>query len=145
VTLPWYVAALGAAVVWGIHYPLLDYALKRLSPVTALLLVAVPFVLLVPFFVSTLSRDATRFMALSILERATIAVLPLTSLVGSYLLFVAIQSKNATLASLIEITYPLFVAFFAWMLFGHKPLSLPIAAGALLIFAGVFLIIGNHS
>ena len=29
--LPWYVTALSAAIVWGIHYPLIDFAMKRLS------------------------------------------------------------------------------------------------------------------
>ena len=30
-TVPWYLAALAAALVWGIHYPLVDQALKKLS------------------------------------------------------------------------------------------------------------------
>ena len=32
------------------------------------------------------------------------------------LIFLSIQAKNATLSSLIEISYPLFTAFFAWVL-----------------------------
>jgi hypothetical protein len=33
--IPWYFAALGAALVWGMHYPLLGHALKKLSLVLA--------------------------------------------------------------------------------------------------------------
>jgi len=48
-TITWYVAALGTAVVWGIHYPLIDFALKRVSLMTVLLLTALPVLLLAPF------------------------------------------------------------------------------------------------
>ena len=48
--MPWYVAALGAAVVWGLHYPLLDHALKKISLTSALLLTALPI-----FFVALLN------------------------------------------------------------------------------------------
>ncbi len=47
--------------------------------------------------------------------RVVIAVI--TSGVGALLIYMAIGEKNATLASLIEISYPLFVAFFAWVFF----------------------------
>jgi hypothetical protein len=35
--IPWYLTALGAALIWGIHYPLIDFALKRVSVFTMLL------------------------------------------------------------------------------------------------------------
>ncbi|MEK7697533.1 MAG: hypothetical protein AAB346_05315, partial [Pseudomonadota bacterium] len=43
--LSWYVTALGAAIVWGVHYPLLDHALKRLSLFTVLFLTVLPMLL----------------------------------------------------------------------------------------------------
>jgi drug/metabolite transporter (DMT)-like permease len=49
----------------------------------------------------------------------------------------SIQGKNATLAGLIEITYPLFIALFAYFAFGEAQLSLASALGGTLIFAGV--------
>ena len=48
--LSWYVTALGAAIVWGVHYPLLDHALKRLSLFTVLFLTVLPMLLAAPFF-----------------------------------------------------------------------------------------------
>ncbi|MGA2053413.1 MAG: EamA family transporter, partial [Opitutales bacterium] len=52
----------------------------------------------------------------------------------------AIQHKNATLASLIEISYPFFVALFAWLLFRDVQLSWATALGGLLILAGIAII-----
>lgn len=47
-TAPWYATALAAAVVWGLHYPLIDFALRRISPFSVLLLTVVGAVALAP-------------------------------------------------------------------------------------------------
>ena len=52
INLPWYVTALGAALILGIHYPLVDFALKRVSVFSVLLLTVVPVLLLMPVFLS---------------------------------------------------------------------------------------------
>ncbi len=111
--IPWYVAALGAAVVWGLHYPLVGFALKRVSMVSVLVLLTLPVLLMVPFVYRTLLHDAGVWRALEWGERLLILSLALTSLLGAVLLFYSIAGKNATLAALLEITYPLFVALFA--------------------------------
>ena len=56
------------------------------------------------------------------------------------LIFMSIEAKNATVASLIEVTYPLFTAFFAWALFRQTTLNPATIIGALLIFAGVLIV-----
>jgi drug/metabolite transporter (DMT)-like permease len=143
-SLPWYVAALGAAVVWGIHYPLIDFALKRLSLVTVLVITALPLLLAVPFYHRTLAADFASFRALPWDERIPILALAFTSLAGAVLLFLSISGKNATLAALIEISYPVFVALFAWLLFREVHWDYSVAAGAALVFAGVALIIWHN-
>lgn len=141
--LPWYVTALGAAVVWGIHYPLVDHALKRLSLSGVLLLTALP-ILLLPLITRGLGADLAALRAMSWGERAPILALAFTSLTGSVLLYLSISGKNATLASLIEITYPVFVALFAFLLFRQMHLNATVIVGATLVFAGVAVIIlGN--
>lgn len=142
--LPWYVAAIGAAVVWGLHYPLLDFALKRLSLVSVLLLTAVPLLLIVPFYHRTLRADVAVWQALPWGERLPIAAIAFTSLAGAVLLFLSIAGKNATLAALLEITYPVFVALFAFVLFRELHVNASVLTGALLVFAGVALIIWNN-
>ena len=139
--LPWYVAALGAAIVWGVHYPLVDRALKKISPVSVLLLTILGAAALLPFFYKEVARDLALLRTLAVLEQLRIAAIALTSTLGSLLLFYSIGRKNATLASLIEISYPVFVALFAYLLFRERHLDANIVLGALLVFAGVALII----
>jgi len=142
--LPWYIAALGAAVIWGVHYPLVDNALRKLSLVSVLVLTAVPLLLIAPFFYKTLAADYEILKDLGWSGSAPILALALTSLAGSVLLFMSINSKNATLASVIEISYPLFVAVFAYVLFRHMHVNASIVLGGLLVFAGVAIIILNN-
>ncbi len=138
---PWYVTAFAAAVVWGIHYPLLDNALRRLSILTVLALPSVGVLVVAPFFSRTLHSDYIAWMAMTWRERAPILAMMVTSLLGSVLLFASIHSKNATLTSLIEISYPFFVAIFAYLLFHEVQFNISVVAGAVLIFSGVALII----
>jgi drug/metabolite transporter (DMT)-like permease len=51
---------------------------------------------------------------------------------------VAIGRKNATLAALVEISYPFFVALFARFLFRETHLDSASLLGGLLIASGVF-------
>lgn len=141
---PWYVGALGAALVWGIHYPLVEHALRRVSLVAVLLLTALPIVAVALFFHRSIAVDYAVFRALATADKLAILAIGLTSLFGSVFLFTAISSKNATLASLIEISYPVFVALFAYLLFHESTLNASVIVGAALVFSGVGLIIYNN-
>lgn len=142
--IPWYVTAIGAALVWGVHYPLVDHALKKLSLVSVLLLTAWPIVVLGFIFHRTLAVDYAVWATLETGPKLRVLALALTSLLGSVLLFLSIAGKNATLASLIEISYPVFVALFAWLLFREVHVNASVLVGGLLVFAGVALIIMNN-
>jgi len=142
---PWYVTALGAAIVWGIHYPLVDHALKRLSLVSVLVLGALPMIGLVFLFPRALAADLAAIGAMSWTERLPVLAVAATSLAGVVLLYVSISGKNATLASLIEISYPVFVALFAYVLFREIHVTAPVILGAALVFAGVGIIIAYGS
>ncbi|MBI3775305.1 MAG: EamA family transporter [Gammaproteobacteria bacterium] len=139
--LPWYLAAFGAAVVWGVHYPLLDHALKRISLISVLLLTALPILFIALLAHRQVAADIAIARALPASEQWTILAIGLTGSVASALLLMSIGAKNATLASLIEITYPLFVALFAYALFRDNALNGAVLLGAALIFSGVGLII----
>lgn len=54
--------------------------------------------------------------------------------------YYAISSKNATMASLIEISYPVFTAFFAFAIFKEIQFNITSLIGAFFIFAGVILV-----
>ena len=141
---PWYLAAIAAAVVWGIHYPLVDNALKKLSLPGVLLLTTLPVLILAPFFSRALSTDMHLLWSTSWSERLLLLAPAITSLAGSVLLFAAIGSKNATLVSLIEVSYPAFVALFAWLLFREMHLTTSALIGGALVMSGVILIASSH-
>lgn len=75
-------------------------------------------------------------------ERA--AVLTLASIVvftcANTSIFLSIAAKNATVAGLVEISYPVFIVAFTWLLFRESHLTPSVVAGALLVFSGVILI-----
>jgi drug/metabolite transporter (DMT)-like permease len=136
-TLPWYLTAIGAALIWGVHYPLVEAALRRVSLATVLVATTVPFVLALPFLWHWVAGDLRNLAGAGWPERLPVLLLPLTTLGASALLFLSIRGANATLASLIEITYPLF----AYLLFRQHELTPGVAVGALLIFAGTATVI----
>lgn len=139
--IPWYVAALGAAVVWGIHYPLIEFALRRVSLMSVLLLTALPVLLLVPFFGRVLVADARTLAQLGAGERWTVVSVALSSLLATVLIFLSIDGKNGTMAGLIEISYPLVIVIFTWLLFREVHLTWTSALGGLLIMAGAAIVI----
>ena len=142
--LPWYVTALGAALIWGIHYPLVDSALKRISPIGVLLLTAIPILLVAVVFHRHLAADYLVIKGMDWGSKLIVIALSVTSILGSVLLFVSISSRNATLASLIEISYPVFVVLFSYLLFRQVHINASVLAGGVLVFAGVALIILNN-
>jgi drug/metabolite transporter (DMT)-like permease len=141
--LPWYVPAIAAAVVWGLHYPLIEHALRRVSLPTVVLLSALPMALVALAFPARLAADWRALAVLPVGERWLIGLIAVTSLAGTVLLYLAVRGRNATLASLIEISYPAFVAVFAWLLFREWQLNTGVLLGAVLVATGSVLIIVN--
>jgi drug/metabolite transporter (DMT)-like permease len=69
-----------------------------------------------------------------------LVVAVISSAAGGLLIYIAIAEKNATLASLIEISYPFFVAIFAWLFFRDAQFSWTTLLGGLLILGGVSVV-----
>lgn len=63
------------------------------------------------------------------------------SALGAFLTYAAMSAKNPTLASLIEISYPIFVMIFTWIFFREVEFNLVTLFGGLLVIAGVSVII----
>jgi drug/metabolite transporter (DMT)-like permease len=142
--IPWYITALGAALVWGVHYPLVDFALKRVSLFSVILLSVLPVMLLSPFFYRQVVDDINIVKTLPVTEQWIIGIIGLTSIAGAVLLYLSISSKNATLASLIEITYPVFVVLFSYLLFKQTHINASVLMGGVMVIAGAGLIIYNN-
>jgi len=139
----WVVLALGAAVLWGVSYAASGRVISRgLDPVsfffcyaifcalfTGVILLANGELFSVPREVRGLGKDWV-WLVVSLAAAA----------VGGLLIYSAIGEKNATLASLIEISYPFFVAMFAWVFFRETQFNLATVLGGVLILGGVFTV-----
>jgi len=138
----WIVYALTASFIWGFDYVIAEKLLKKITPTTLLffeLLVATIGVFLFALLNGKLSKDISAITH----SRQTdiyLVVGILTFAIANILTAYAIQAKNATLASLIEVSYPLFIVLVAWLLFRESALTISVVIGGVLIFTGIFII-----
>jgi drug/metabolite transporter (DMT)-like permease len=139
----WIVYALAAAIIWGISYAASGRVIERgMTP-------------LVFFFLYTFFGAAAAAAALAITGKTGTLVSEFRSLEGDWvwllvaivssatgglLIYIAIGEKNATLASLIEISYPFFVAVFAWLFFREIQFNWQTLLGGMFILAGVAIV-----
>jgi drug/metabolite transporter (DMT)-like permease len=144
----WLVYAVGAAVIWGVNYAISGRLLQRgMSPQTLFLIDLIFGVVAVSAMITFSGRWSSTLLEV---RQARPDILWLIIAVASataaaLLIFLSIQAKNATLASLIEVTYPLFTAFFAWALFRQVTINTATVIGAVLIFTGVLIVAkANH-
>jgi len=139
----WFIYALGAAIIWGINYAVAGRLLERgMSPQTLFLIDMVFGAAGMAALISFTGKWSTTFTELNLprTDCLWLFVAVLTAMTAALLIFMSIQAKNATVASLIEVTYPFFTAFFAWMLFRQNTLNFATILGGLLILAGVVII-----
>ena len=116
----WFFYALGAAMFWGLGYVLTEKLLVQgFAPsflMAASALITLPCYLLLAWKLGDLRPG----FELATADGKTLALLVLTALLvigGNFLIFSSIAGKNATMAAIIEISYPFFTLFFAWLLF----------------------------
>lgn len=139
--MPWYVSAVLAAVVWGMHYPLVGRFLDKMSMATLFLCVSLPSLYFAVAHRKDIAKDYETFIALSAFDKAQSLSVIVTALAGALLVWTAIDKSNATHASLIEVSYPVFVALFSYFVFKENHLSLPTIIGGTLAFVGAGIVI----
>ena len=136
----WLYLAFGASILWGFAYALSEKILKTgVSPAFAMV---VSTIVVLPLYVAFAISNGSIKSGIQALSNSSTAlwmlvVMAVCIAAGNLLIYQSISIKNATLASMIEITYPLFTFIFAWLIMGQVQLTVSTAFGALLIFAGV--------
>lgn len=140
----WWMYAIFASLVWGLHFNFIAKAMTVASPITVYALPSFLLALALPLWYKTLAGDLQRIWSLDWNDKSIIGATMITSILGTVAAYKAIHSSNATIASLIEITYPIFVAIFAMLLFHENHLNWPIVFGGSLIMAGTGVIIYFH-
>ncbi len=138
----WIIFALSASVLWGLSYILFEQIYKKISVATSLAIVCFFMffiMLLVSYLKGALKPD---FAAITSSKKLMWLIVGgvATAIAADVFIALSIITKNATLAGLIEISYPLFIALFAYLLFKENQLTLSTILGGLLIFSGIGVI-----
>jgi len=134
--------AFGAAALWGVHYVLLERAMTVASPITVFITPTILSLLIIPFVYETLVADYKALAASTYDVKISMGMIMFTGIIASLALYKSIQMSNASLASLIEIAYPIFVVIFAYIIFDQNQLThWSNILGGLLILIGAALVV----
>lgn len=149
-TWPWWIYSILATIVWGLHFNLVvkvSSALPRdiYTPLTMFFITSFSLLILLPLAYSRMFENIATLWHGTPQLRISVLLLIVTAITAVTLLYTAMQlSPNATIASLLDITYPIFVALIAWLVFRENHLDWSVLLGGALIFAGASIIIWKH-
>ncbi len=138
----WIFFALSASFFWGLTYVLSEQVYKKISVLTSLTisnLVTCLVFLLLAAVGGFLKKDLNTLYAskslLSLMAAETTVAMLAALCIGF-----SISAKNATLSGLIEISYPIFIALFSYLLYKKNEVTPSVLVGGALIFIGVLII-----
>src|SRR5258707_15026462 len=107
----WLIYSLGAAILWGINYAASGRVLQKGVSPSPLFLLDLLFSVVVIGGITAMAGKSRALLAevrLLGTDGVWLATAMICSTAGGLAIFKAIDSKNATLASLIEVSYPFF-------------------------------------
>ena len=114
--------AIVAAITWGLVYAIDQRILYHPTPLTLLFLhSAVATVLLLPFVLFSTSSSNSEILSIGKLTIGLIILSILLAALADFFILSSIKSSGASIASMIEISYPFFVVFFSYVLFRTVP------------------------
>lgn len=135
----WLVFAGLASMFWGMSYAISEQIYRYVSIYTVMAIDC--FILSLGFLVGAVLHKVigSDIQVLTTSPKALWLMVIGVVIFGIAELCIAlsITSKSATLAGLIEISYPLFIALFAYLFFKESQINWGIGLGGLLIFCGV--------
>ena len=140
----WFFLALGAAVFWGLGYAFTEKIMKDgLNPFVLLSFLVLAQMIAYPLFFYFSGGDYKS--QIDLLKNPTalwmLALVMIFFVLGNAFIFSSIQMKNASLSNIIEISYPIFVVLFSWLIFKENHVNIHTVIGGTLIFSGVTLIL----
>lgn len=138
----WIFFAVAASVLWGLVYAVNEkvYNYIRVMPYLAIsFLVAGVVMTGISMMSGEFFKDMSAIISsqkLFVLVVGGIILLILAEICIGY----SIMGKSATIAGLIEISYPIFIVIFSYVLFKENHMSYATALGGALVFAGISVI-----
>ncbi|MDB5477791.1 MAG: hypothetical protein JWM96_286 [Alphaproteobacteria bacterium] len=136
----WFWTSLLAAAMWGLNYAAAEHGLK--SGISGWAQMAFISWVTMPIFTFIAYKNGSIATSVNLMKEnhkllGWVALVVVCYIFGNIFIYSAIKGKNATSASLIEISYPLFIAFFAWAIFRHNQLSMDAVIGGAFILFGI--------
>jgi drug/metabolite transporter (DMT)-like permease len=137
----WVLLALTASLFWGLSYVFNEEIYKHVSVFTALSIMSFAIFVLTAIMAYITDSLKPDLVAIATSKRLAwyVAGGIMALLIAELFIGFSITAKNATLAGLIEISYPIFIALFSFLLF-RSVVSVPTLIGGAIIFIGVFVI-----
>ena len=139
----WFIYALGAAILWGLQYATIEQLSKTIpTPLLTLAYTVVALTYLCVFVCFRLELGLDQFRNYWTVKNLLLfGLVVLVGCASTILIFAAIAKGTATKASIIEITYPLFVALFAIVLYQEDTLNRQTLIDGLIVLLGVIVVL----
>jgi drug/metabolite transporter (DMT)-like permease len=138
----WIILSLAASILWGLTYVVDEQIYKQIS-VFSSLSIASFFTFLVTLVLSFILGDVRADVGILESSKKTLLLVgfgTITFITAELLIGLSIHSRNAALAGLIEVSYPIFIVLFTAIFVGDMEINLMTLLGGLLILFGVFLV-----
>jgi len=142
----WLFLALLTAIFWGLTYASTEQVTRFVDPKTYLTFSCVVGAILYSlwgYFDGTLSKDLNTGGLQKGIGFALLA--SLAAFIASYCSVAAVKLGGASYASIVEISYPVWVVAFLWLMTGANTLSWNMVIGGLVIFAGTTIVLLGKS
>ena len=138
----WWGYALLSAACWGLQYVLLEVLFRKVHFAASFTFLSLANGLLVAALMFAIHPRQDWSQLWQNWSIVGLMLLYLLAGSGAYVFNAyAIRNKNATLASLLEISYPVFIILFTALLLGKVHLNAKGFAGAALVLAGCALVV----
>lgn len=138
----WIIFAITAAVFWGLTYVMQEFLFRYISVTTYLTLISYfTFITLglAGLYNDTLIQDVRTILTSN--KLASIVILAIgIYIIAEICIAYSILGKNASLAGLIEVSYPIFIILFSQIIFKQSHMSLTTIFAGMLIMSGVIII-----
>ena len=137
----WFWYAIIASLLWGVGYVANQYLLRSFSSSEILFLESILIIILFLPLLHFTNGISTTFAKLANIKLFLI-------LLGSGLIYISaaslilksISASNASIAAIIEASYPIFTMLFAYLILGEVQFTLTSLIGCALVLAGLVVI-----
>lgn len=131
--------AFGAAIAWGVVYTVDQKILTELSPLTLLFVHYVLTVIILAPFVFSQQSSISSIQTMSAQTMVLLVTVVLFTIAANMFILNSIKLLGASTASIVEITYPLFVVLLAFVVYGSMPHLYVLLGGAIILIGSMIV------